>query len=112
MEGLQSRHQWAENGVSGPNRRGGADGTGQVREYLGLAQSDEVKNFAGETIFLSDGDYIFLYMPIDQELPEYVFSEGYIIHNPYKFKSYKWCCKLTSKFEFIEDYESKFNELK
>lgn len=81
-------------------------------DVVGLTQSDEVRNFIGDTVFLKEGDYIYLYMSIDETLPEYVFSEGYVIPNPYKFKPYKWCCKLTSKLEYIEDYEYRFSKLK
>lgn len=75
-------------------------------DIVGLAQTDEIKNYMGETIFLKEGDYVYLYLPVDEILPEYVFSEGFVIPNPYEFKPYKWCCKLTRELEYIEDYES------
>lgn len=80
-------------------------------DIVGLTQTNEVKNFIGDTVFLKEGDYIYLYMPTDETLPEYVFSEGYVIRNPYKFTPYKWCCKLTSKLEYIEDYKYRFSKL-
>ena len=78
-------------------------------DIVGLTQTDEIKNYMGETIFLKEGDYVYLYMPVDEILPKYIFSEGFVIHNPYEFKPYKWCCKLTRELEYIEDYESRYS---
>ncbi|MGJ0637307.1 hypothetical protein [Xenorhabdus bovienii] len=77
-------------------------------DIVGLTQLDEVKDFSGNVVLLKKGDYIYLYMPVDESLPEYVFSEGYVIPNPYEFKPYKWCCKLMTGIEFIEEYNNKF----
>ena len=67
-------------------------------EIVSLAQADELKNFMEDTIF-KEGGYI--YMPFDKILPGYVFSEWYVIPNSYKFRPYKWYCKLSSKLEYI-----------
>ena len=74
-------------------------------DIVGLSQTDEIENYMGETIFLKEGDYVYLYLQTDEILPEYVFSEGFVIPNPYEFKPYKWCCKLTREIEDIEDIE-------
>jgi len=46
-------------------------------------------------------------MPIDEILPEYVFSEGFVIRNPYKTKPYKWCCQMSVSLESMEEYEKR-----
>ena len=77
---------------------------------VGLTQTDEVEDFDGNTVLLNNQDYVHLYMVIDEESPEYVISKGYVIPNPYDFKLYKWCCKLTSKIEYFDDYNRKFGK--
>lgn len=74
-------------------------------KIVGLSKTDEVSDFDGRVVRLSQGDYIYLFMPIDDVLPEYVFSEGVVIKNPYDEKPYKWCCQLHVAIEHMEAYE-------
>ncbi|EZJ77383.1 hypothetical protein AC01_2242 [Escherichia coli 1-392-07_S3_C1] len=52
-----------------------------------------------------------MFMPIDEVLPEYIFAEGFVIKNPYRFKPYKWCCKIIGELEFNKEYGRRFNKL-
>ncbi len=78
-------------------------------DVVGLTKTDFVKNFLGEEIFIYEGEYIYMYMNIDDFPPDYVFAEGVVIKNPYNFKPYKWCCKIMGKIEYIEEYNERWN---
>ncbi|EPW8570695.1 hypothetical protein ACWQEN_000004 [Morganella morganii] len=73
-------------------------------DIVGLTQTDYVKTFSGKLIRIHEGDYIYMFMPTDDTIPEYIFAEGVVIKNPYDFKPYKWCCKIKSKLEYIKEY--------
>ena len=55
-------------------------------DIVGLTQTDHVNTFSGELVCINEGDYIYMFMPIDEVLPEYIFAEGFVIKNPYRFK--------------------------
>jgi hypothetical protein len=78
-------------------------------DVVGISKTDFVKKFDGSLIEIKEHDYVYLFMDIidDDGSPSYVFSEGVIICNPYSFKPYKWCCRLISKIEYIEEYMSR-----
>jgi len=76
-------------------------------EVVGISKTDVAKTFDGESVILHEGDYVYLFMPIDEILPEYVFSEGFVIRNPYKTKPYKWCCQMSVSLESMEEYEKR-----
>lgn len=82
-------------------------------DIVGLTQSDELKDFFGNEVVIHEGDYIYLYTDsIENGVLSYIFSEGYVIPNPYDFKPYKWCCKLVGDepyFEYLDDYNKRFN---
>lgn len=82
----------------------------QDRNIVGLSQSDEMINFDGRHVILKHHDYVYLYMQTDEFPDEYVVAEGFIIANPYTFKPYRWCCKLTSEIEYFEDYNQRFKK--
>ncbi|EAM2539658.1 TPA: hypothetical protein MZO93_003387, partial [Salmonella enterica] len=77
-------------------------------DIVGLTQSDEVKDFFGNSVIIHEGDYVYLYTDsIEGGELSYIFSEGYVIPNPYEFKPYKWCCKLAGDepyFEYLDEY--------
>ncbi|EDZ1845493.1 hypothetical protein GN572_004834 [Salmonella enterica] len=79
-------------------------------DIVGLTQTDCVKAFSGESIRINEGDYLYMFMPIDEVLPEYILAEGFVIKNPYEFKPYKWCCKIIGELEYIKEYELRFNK--
>ncbi|WP_235212745.1 hypothetical protein [Burkholderia paludis] len=76
---------------------------------VGLSKTDDARDFDGNVVVLREGDYIYLFMPIDEALPEYVFSEGTVIKNPYETKPYKWCCQLRVAVENMDDYGKRFS---
>ncbi|CAM7832501.1 TPA: hypothetical protein N8123_004345 [Escherichia coli] len=80
-------------------------------DIVGLTQTDHVNTFSGELVCINEGDYIYMFMPIDEVLPEYIFAEGFVIKNPYRFKPYKWCCKIIGELEFNKEYGRRFNKL-
>lgn len=80
-------------------------------DVVGLTQTDYVKNFSGETVRIHEGDYIYMFMPIDEVLSEYVFAEGFVIKNPYDFKPYRWCCKIVGGLEYNEEYSLHSNKV-
>ncbi|WP_174866829.1 hypothetical protein [Pectobacterium polaris] len=77
---------------------------------VGLSKSDYINSFSGESVKIKEGDYIYMFMPIDEVLPEYLFAEGVVIKNPYEFKPYKWCCKIIGEFEYIDEYDRRFKK--
>jgi hypothetical protein len=79
-------------------------------DVVGLTQTDLLKRFTGESVKITEGQHIFLFMNIidDDGGISYVLSEGDVIKNPYSFKPYKWCCRLTAAIEYIEEYEKRF----
>ena len=80
-------------------------------DMVGLTQTDFLKRFTGEPGKIIEGQHIFLFMDIvdDDGGISYVVSEGDVIKNPYNFKPYKWCCKLTTGIQYIEEYEKQFS---
>lgn len=82
-------------------------------DIVGLTQSDEVKDFFGNSVIIHEGDYVYLYEDMREDNGEvsYIFFEGYVITNPYDFLPYKWCCKLTGDkryFEYSDEYNKRF----
>ncbi len=77
---------------------------------VGLSKSDFVKNFIGEDVQIYEGEYVYMYMNTEDFPPEYVFAEGIVIKNPYRFKPYKWCCKIVDKIEYMDDYNERWNK--
>jgi hypothetical protein len=75
-------------------------------DVVGLTQTDFVKRRDGSMVRIAEGMHISLYMDIvdDDGGPSYVLSAGDVIKNPYPFKPYKWCCKLTEPIEYIDEY--------
>ena len=45
---------------------------------------------------------------LDGEI-SYIFSEGYVIFNPYEDIPYKWCCRIVGNIEYLEEYNKRFN---
>ncbi|MBA8500350.1 hypothetical protein HVW15_04875 [Escherichia fergusonii] len=78
-------------------------------DIVGLTQTDYVKTFSGESVCINEGDYIYMFMPIDENLQQYVFAEGFVIRNPYEHKVYKWCCKIIGELEFINECQRCIN---
>ncbi|EHT2455797.1 hypothetical protein KXE84_003992 [Escherichia fergusonii] len=78
-------------------------------DIVGLTQTDYVKTFSGESVRINEGDYIYMFMPIDENLQQYVFAEGFVIRNPYEHKVYKWCCKIIGELEFINECQRYIN---
>ena len=82
-------------------------------DIVGLTQSDEVKDFFGNSVIIHEGDYVYLYEDMREDNGEvsYIFFEGYVIPNPYDFLPYKWCCKLIGDkryFEYSDEYNKRF----
>lgn len=75
----------------------------QDLDIVGLSQTDYVKTFAGKSIRINEGDYIYLFMPVDEIAPDYILAEGLVIKNPYTFKPYKWCCKIIGGLKYTRD---------
>lgn len=77
---------------------------------LGLSQRDEVLSFAGDTIVLTEGMYVYMITEnFDEDIPDHILSEGLVIKKPYPDLPYKWCCRIEGKIEYLEDYNRRFN---
>lgn len=74
-------------------------------DVVGLTQTDFVRRFDGREVKLEAGMRLALYMDIvdDDGGLSYVRSSGEVILNPYSFKPYKWCCRLTEPIKYIDD---------
>jgi hypothetical protein len=78
-------------------------------DIVGVTRKDTVTDFNGDKITLQAGDYVYMYTEsIEKGEISYIFSEGYIIPNPYEDMKYKWCCKIIGDIEDIEDYNKRF----
>ncbi len=78
-------------------------------DIVGLSKTDEAITYNGEKQSLQEGQYIYMYTEnIEKEGENHIFSEGYIIANPYNDLPYKWCCKIKGEIEFMEDYNKRF----
>jgi hypothetical protein len=79
-------------------------------DVVGLTKTDFVKSVGGDLVKICEGEYLHLFMDIidDDGSNSYVVSEGIVISNPYAFKPYKWCCRLTENIEYIDDYLRRF----
>ncbi|RHH05420.1 hypothetical protein DW228_22940 [Bacteroides fragilis] len=82
-------------------------------DVVGLTKSGEdyIINYEKEKILLHEGDYVYMYtedVHLDGEI-SYIFSEGYVIFNPYEDIPYKWCCRIVGNIEYLEEYNKRFN---
>lgn len=78
-------------------------------DIVGLSKTDEAITYNGVKQPLHEGQYIYMYTEsIEKEGKTYIFSEGYVIANPYNNLMYKWCCKIIGEIEFMEDYNKRF----
>jgi hypothetical protein len=78
-------------------------------DIVGLTKNDEVVDFGGHAVMIKEGDYLYLYM--DCEDGDHVFSEGIVIKNPYPTMPYRWCCELSGEIEYMSEYEKKFSDM-
>ncbi len=80
-------------------------------DVVGLSKSNEATYFGGSTLILKEGQYIYMYtLSLEANKMSYIFSEWYVIANPYKDLNYRWCCRIAGEIEFIEEYRKRFGK--
>ncbi|MCD8213845.1 MAG: hypothetical protein LUC34_07365 [Campylobacter sp.] len=81
-----------------------------------LSKDGNVKKFDASVAGVNEGDYVYLYMDIDEDADtndadRYVVSEGIVVKNPISYDVCKFCCVLNEEIlrrgEYVKIFEMK-----